>query len=111
MGQNPTQTEFAGSEPELSRTARKCSTFSLPFLFLSRAEMIEEATSFSGRNLESLAFLGKGIRYRDEKQNKQKIFCRKSVKLLRPYLKKKSIISLLFISQMRIIDEKMSNKN
>lgn len=60
MGQNPTQTEFAGPEPELSRTARKCSIFSLPFLFLSRAEMIEEAISFSGRNLDSLAFEAKG---------------------------------------------------
>lgn len=56
MGQNPTQTEFAGSEPELSRIARKCPTFSLPFLFLSRAEMIEEAISFSGRNPDSLIF-------------------------------------------------------
>lgn len=56
MGQNPTQRECAGSEPELARTARKCSTFSLPFLFLSRAEMIEEAVSFSGRNLDNLAF-------------------------------------------------------
>ena len=55
MGQNPTQTEFAGSKPELSRTARKCSTFSLPFLFLARAEMIEEATSFSGRSLDGPA--------------------------------------------------------
>lgn len=81
MGQNPTQTEFAGSEPELSRTARKCSTFSLPFLFLSRAEMIEEAISFSGRNLDSLTFLGKRIRYIDEKQNKQKLFGRKSINL------------------------------
>lgn len=66
MGQNPTQTDFAGSEPELSRTARKCSIFSIPFLFLSRAEMIEEAVSFNGRNLNSLAFKVKISEYIDK---------------------------------------------